>query len=144
MTSLGSPICMFHICKILIKTSQNIEFYFWTIFSSDKIFVTSEKLSDIFLSDKVDHRTEMSKQMVKNLGYKVTKYAYNFQWTSLIINYSVISKNYLTKQVLFTLNHDVFNHVSVSYFNLDPRWFWYNFTKWFYNMLLLHNLFNNC
>ena len=56
--------------------------------------------------------------MDKNLGYKVTKYGYNFQWTSLISNYSVISKNHLVKQVddLFTLNHDVFNHVSVSYF----------------------------
>ena len=82
-------------------------------------------MSGMFLSDKVDHRTEMSKQMIKNLGYKVTKYTDNFQWTSLIGNYSVISKNHLIKQVrdLFTLNHDVFNHMSVSYFNLDPRWF---------------------
>ena len=43
----------------MIKTSQNIEFYFWTKFSSDKSFVTSEKFRHfcptIFLSDKVTH-----------------------------------------------------------------------------------------
>ena len=73
----------------MIKTSQNIEFYFWTKFSLDKIFrrtkfslplKISSILSDIFLPDRVPSNSDRIQIFFIFLFFDVESVLKPMQW----------------------------------------------------------------